>query len=265
MVQRAEIEAYWEDPKTVSLLDTNLRALEERVVLEYLDGRTRFADFGCGAGESTVHYAAKAASCLALEQSSHQRSLAAERFRQTGLTNVDLRRGSVDELSAFHKCFDVAITQRVLINLPTWQDQQRAIKNIHSTIARGGHYIMIENTYEGAENLNRLRRRLDLPNIPLHWHNNFLHHELLLNFMQPLFSVERIAAFDLYYLLTRVFMNMFASFEGYGAAAKSDEIFQRSDAAARRLFDLVGGDVNIRLPSGSSFGPIQAFVLRKVS
>jgi hypothetical protein len=60
-------------------------------------------------------------------------------------------------------------------------------------------------------------------------------------------------------------MNMFASFEGYGAAAKSDEIFKRSDAAARRLFEVAGGDVSIRLNSGSSFGPIQAFVLRKIS
>src|SRR4051794_2114737 len=169
MVQRADIDAYWEDPKTVSLLDTNLRALEESVVLEYLDGRPRLADLGCGAGESTVRYAPKAASCVALEKSNHQLSLAAERFRQAGLTNVDLRSGSVDDLSPYDQCFDIAITQRVLINLPTWQEQQRAILNIHSTIAPGGRYIMVENTYEGAENLNRLRRKLDLSNVPLHW------------------------------------------------------------------------------------------------
>ena len=265
MVQRADIDAYWEDPKTVSLLDTNLRALEESVVLEYLDGRSRLADLGCGAGESTIRYAPKAASCLALEKSNHLRSLAAERFRQAGLTNIELRSGSLDDLGLYDQCFDIAVTQRVLINLPTWQEQQQAILNIYATISPGGRYIMIENTYEGAENLNRLRRKVDLPNVPLHWHNNFLHHQVLLDLLRPLFTIERIATFDLYYLLTRVFVNMFASFEGYGAAAKSDEIFKRSDAAARRLFEVAGADVSIRLNSGSSFGPIQAFVLRKIS
>jgi|HubBroStandDraft_4_1064222.scaffolds.fasta_scaffold314701_2 SAM-dependent methyltransferase len=265
MVQRTDIEAYWEDPKTVSLLDSNLRALEESVVLGYLDGRSRLADFGCGAGESTVRYAARAATCVALEQSNHQRSLAAERFRQAGLTNVDLRGGSIGNLRLFGGCFDIGVTQRVIINLPTWSEQQQAIANIHSTIAPGGLYIMVENTYEGAENLNRVRRQLGLANIPLHWHNNFLHHDLLLDFLRSLFVVERIATFDLYYLLTRVFINMFASFEGYGAVAKADEIFKVSDAAARHLFEVTGNDVSIRLASGSSFGPIQAFVLRKIS
>src|SRR6185312_4716009 len=222
MVDRADLKAYWEDPKTISLLDANLRALEEGVVLDYLDGRTRLADFGCGAGESTVRYAARVANCVALERSSHQRLLAAERFRQAGLSNIELSDGSVEALGLFNQCFDVAVTQRVIINLPTWPEQQKAIANIHSTIAPGGLYIMIENTYEGAENLNRLRRQLGLTNIRLHWHNNFLHHDLLLNFLRPMFWLENIRTFDLYYLLTRVFMNIFASFEGYGAAAKSD-------------------------------------------
>jgi hypothetical protein len=60
-------------------------------------------------------------------------------------------------------------------------------------------------------------------------------------------------------------MNMFAKFEGFGATAQRDPIFEAADAAARRLYELMGNDVEIKIAKGSSFGPIQGFVLRKIS
>ena len=58
MTRRDEIEAYWESGNTVSLLDSNLRTLEESTVLRYLHKNMEFADLGCGGGQSTVRYAA---------------------------------------------------------------------------------------------------------------------------------------------------------------------------------------------------------------
>jgi cyclopropane fatty-acyl-phospholipid synthase-like methyltransferase len=58
VTRRDEIEAYWESTNTVSLLDSNLRMLEESTVLRYLHRNMDFADLGCGGGESTVRYAA---------------------------------------------------------------------------------------------------------------------------------------------------------------------------------------------------------------
>jgi SAM-dependent methyltransferase len=264
MVERAAIKAYWEDPRTVSLLDTNLRALEESVVLRHLDKRTRFADFGCGGCESTVRYAARVTSCLALEQSSHLRSLAAERIEAAGLTNVTLAAGSVTDLTEYSEQFDLALTQRVVINFATWEEQKKVIENIRSALRPGGLYIMLENTYEGAENLNAMRRSLGLNAVPLHWHNNFLHHDLFLENLAGKFVVAEIVSFDLYYFLTRVFMNLFAQFEGYGADAKFDSVFKQGDAAARKLYEVYGDKVHIDIDHGSSFGPVQGFVLRKV-
>jgi cyclopropane fatty-acyl-phospholipid synthase-like methyltransferase len=265
MVERAAIEAYWEDPRTVSLLDENLRALEEALVLRHLDRHTSFADFGCGGGDSTVRYAARVKNCLALEQSNHLRSLAARRIADAGVTNTRLEAGSVTDLTAFSEQFDVALTQRVVINFATWQEQKQVIDNVRSTLRPGGLYIMLENTYEGLENLNAMRRSLNLTAVPLHWHNNFLHHKIFLEYLQGKFVVEEIVTFDLYYFLTRVFMNMFAQFEGYGADAKYDAIFKQGDAAARKLYEAYGDKVHIEIDRGSSFGPIQGFVLRKVA
>lgn len=58
---------------------------------------------------------------------------------------------------------------------------------------------------------------------------------------------------------------MFASFEGFGATAKKDDIFTVADEAARRLHDIMNGRLHFDLAKGQSFGPIQCFVLRRTS
>src|SRR5262249_59731977 len=59
MTDRSRIDEYWEHPDTISLLDKNLRKLETDFVLSQINASDDLADFGCGDGESTVHYAAK--------------------------------------------------------------------------------------------------------------------------------------------------------------------------------------------------------------
>jgi ubiquinone/menaquinone biosynthesis C-methylase UbiE len=241
-----EVEAYWERPNTVSLLDSNLRRLEEDTVLRYLHRNMEFADFGCGGGESTVRYAAAVNSCLALEQSSHLRSKAKERVRAANLHNAELVSGSVQDLSAYVNRFDAVLTQRVVINFLSWEQQKAVIENVRSTLKPGGLYVMIENTFEGFENLNAIRRAVGLDSIPLHWHNYFLHYPLLMDFLKDKFVLEQVHTFDLYYLLTRVFVNMFAKFEGYGANAKFDEMFNVADGT-----DIVRSDWQSRIDSAS--------------
>jgi len=264
MSDRRKIHEYWEEPTTVSLLDKNLRKLETDFVLSQLSSIDEMADFGCGDGESTVQYAARVRNCLALEHSNYLRAKAKERFAAAGLTNVTLVDGDVLDLSAYSGKFNVVVTQRVVINFMTWDEQKRVLDNIWQTLRPGGRYVMIENTFEGFENLNSVRRAVGLPNIPLHdWHNYFLHYDRLMEYFLGKFVVEKTHTFDLYYLLTRVFTNMFAKFEGFGANALKDDIFDVADAAARRLFEVMGERVKLVVDRGSSFGPIQGFVLRR--
>ena len=264
MSDRNRIEQWWEQPTTVSLLDKNLRVLETNFVLGHLGGDEEFADFGCGGGESTVHYARKVQTCLALEQSNHLREKAVELFRKEGIKNVNLVAGDVRDLSEYKGRFNAAVTQRVLINFMSWEEQKEVLRQIHSSLRPGGLYIAIENTFEGFEELNEVRRQVGLKNVPLHdWHNYFLHIDRFRQFLDGLFVVEKIHTFNLYYLLTRVFTNMFASFEGFGSGAKKDPIFDAADSAARRLHELLGNRIHFDLSKGESFGPIQGFVLRR--
>jgi ubiquinone/menaquinone biosynthesis C-methylase UbiE len=266
MSDRSRIDQYWENPDTISLLDQNLRKLETDFALSQINATDEMADFGCGEGESTVYYAAKALRCLALEHSSHLRAKAAKRFAEAGLTNVMLVGGDALDLSAYAKQFDLAISQRLVINFMTWEEQKQVLQNIRSTLKPGGRYIMIENTFEGFEAINAVRRAVGLQNIPFHdWHNYFLHYDRFMDFVEGKFTVEKTHTFDLYYLLTRVFVNMFAKFEGFGRKAVKDEIFNAADTAARRLYELIGDRVKISVSKGDSFGPIQGFVLRRLN
>ena len=123
----------------------------------------------------------------------------------------------------------------------TWDEQQFVLNNIWKTLRPGGRYLMIENTFEGFEALNSVRRTVGLTNIPLHdWHNYFLHYDKFMSFIENKYVVEKHTTFNLYYLLTRVFLNMFAKFDGYGSGAKKDEIFAMADVAARHLHELIG-------------------------
>lgn len=265
MSNRAKIDEYWERTDTVSLIDQNLRKLETDFVLSQLSNNDEIADFGCGDGESTVHYAAKAKSCLALEHSNNLRIKAAKRFGEANLSNVKLVDGDLLDLSSYKGSFNFVVTQRVIINFMTWDEQKKVIENIWNTLRPGGRYIMVENTFEGFEALNSVRRLAGLPNIVLHdWHNYFLHYDKFIEFISEKFAIERVHTFNLYYLLTRVFVNMFAKFEGYGATAVKDEIFYIADSAARQLYELIGNQVHIKVAKGESFGPIQGFVLRRM-
>jgi len=124
---------------------------------------------------------------------------------------------------------------------------------------------MIEDTFEGFEAMNSVRRALGLPNVPLHdWHNYFLHYDKLMQYIDGKFVVEKSRTFNLYYLLTRVYVNMFAKFEGYGACAVKDDLFDVADTAARRLYELIGDRVKIVVDKGESFGPIQCWILRRM-
>jgi SAM-dependent methyltransferase len=258
-----QIRAYWQDPNTRSLIDENLRKLEESSVIRYLEPNFNIVDVGCGDGYSTFEYAPRVRTCLGLEQSDLLRSRAEERFAQAGVANTRFMAGDIMDLSSVKDRFDLAITQRVLINLPSWEEQKMAIENIRSLLRPGAIYVMVENTYEGHDALNEYRVTMGLPKIPKHWHNLYFHQAELMDFLRQRFHVVAHHTFSLYYLITRVFMNQIASFQGFGKDAVKDPIFEKADVAARSMQEVLGGRVSIG--DSPSLGPIQAFILRRVS
>ena len=258
------MQEYWENPETISIIDKNLHRIEIETALRHLSPKDHLADIGCGNGSATVEYAAYVQKVHAIERSDCLREKALENVFKASLKNVTIESGDVLKLDAIETgTFDSVVTQRMLINLTSWEDQQQALRNIHRILKPGGRYVMIENTNESFARLNDIRHHVKLGPIPQHWHNRFFNHDLLIDFFNGKFQVLRHENFNMYYFLTRVFVPMFASFTGYGKNAVKDPIFDKADAAARELHEKFSSFLN--LPNSEALGPIQVFVLRKES
>jgi SAM-dependent methyltransferase len=238
-----------------------MRELEVAFVEQYLEPGLHAADIGCGDGRATRRYAARVASIVGIERSERLRGLAEGDQEREQIANLTFSPGDILDLSEYRNAFDVVITERVLINLPSWEHQQRAIAEIAGALRPGGRYVMLENTTDGDDALNRLRERVGLKPIPQHWHNLFLDWDAFAAFVDRDFELVERRGFSLYYVLTRVYGQMFASFEGFGAAAKADPVFAHLDPAARRLEETFGGSV--AFGEDAVIGPIQGIALRK--
>ena len=258
---RAQIQEYWEQPSTVSIIDSNLHALEIAAASRYLEPTDRLADVGSGNGAATIQYARKVRSCTGFERSEHMRSQAARAAEEAGVANVTFREFDILGESIPTGEFDALISQRMLINLASWADQQQGIRNLHRMLKVGGRAILIENTNDAFKAMNDVRTNLGLAPVPQHWHNRFFDYEEFITFVGHGFQVLHFQDFGLYYLLTRVYTQLFASFEGYGASAKKDPIFEHADRAARALYEELAGRVEIK--GCRALGPIQVWVLRR--
>ena len=234
----AAVKAYWEEPSTVSIIDKNLHQIEIDTVCRHLLPTDSMADIGCGDGQATIQYAAKVARCIGVERSERLRAKAEKAAKECGASNLAVQAGDILDKSLPSGCFDVILTQRVLINLASWEEQKQGILNVHRMLKPGGRYIMIENTNDAYLALNDVRVELGMAPIPQHWHNRFFDYDELTDFLRGKFQLLRHYDFGLYYLLTRVYVPMFASFVGWGAKAVKDPIFEKSDGAARVLLEL---------------------------
>ncbi len=209
-----------------------------------------------------MRYATRVRECVGYERSAELRARAAR--AAAGIPNLTVKAGDIlaqEDWQDGEHGYDVVVTQRMLINLVSWDDQRRALETIHRLLRPGGRYVMIENTTDAAAALDDLRVGVGLAAIPQHWHNRFLDHDQLMDFMGGRFQLLRTYDFGLYYLLTRVYVPMFASFRGWGAQAEKDPIFEAADAAARTLFER--HHERVQIGGCRALGPIQGFVFRR--
>jgi ubiquinone/menaquinone biosynthesis C-methylase UbiE len=255
------LKDYWEQEKTISIIDKNLHKIEIDTVLSHLTANDRIADIGCGCGDATVRYAEKVKSVRAFERSDKLRGDAQENVAKVGAKNVTLEPGDVMTLTDVGETFDAVVSQRMLINLPSWEAQQVGLNNIVKMLKPGGRLIMVENTDDAFAAMNDMRAKMGMGPVPQHWHNLFFDYDKLKPFMAKSFDTVKEYDFGLYYFLTRVYVPMFASFVGFGANAVKDPIFEKSDTAAREIYEKLKDQV--QFPKVRALGPIQCFVYKK--
>jgi ubiquinone/menaquinone biosynthesis C-methylase UbiE len=197
----SNIKAYWDDEKVQSLEDQHLLNAEIELIKRWIPQGSKILDAGCGEGIGTLVYADGARQLDAVDFSATRLDMA--RKRLDGWNNVTFKQ--VDFLGKdpmLDHDYDVVISQRLLINLPSWEQQSNILSYFMSLLKRNGRLLLLEGSQDGVAQLNLLRELLDLSPIPVRWHNLFLDDLKLQRLMVNHRLIEK-SGFGGYWLLTR--------------------------------------------------------------
>lgn len=244
------VRDYWENPGTVSLMDRNLKKLENDSIIPFLEENFRVLDIGCGDGEGTIEYAKRVKEIIGMDYS---RTMIRKSLGRTRGYREDVHSLQADILSLpfYPGTFDAVITERCLINLESWEFQQRALENIREVLKEGGIYLMLETTLQGLRALNGMRKKVGLKPIPMPWHNQNFDLERLLPFLERGFQIIQRKSFGLYYFLSRVIHPLLVVPE----EPKYDAYINQVAYFCQKAFEISGLE---------EAGPLNFFVLRKI-
>jgi SAM-dependent methyltransferase len=251
----AKIKAFWQDralnaslgTEAVTHTDRNQRLLEIEVLLQYLPRGQRVLDIGCGNGYSTALIARVASQVVGIDYS--EAMIERARQEQGHAANVEFRVADILNLQLPPASFDVAVSQRCLINLPSWEAQQQALRNISQVLKPGGCLFLQEGSRQGREKLNQAREGLGLSRMPPVDYNLDFDEDKLWPFLRQSFDIVEVRRFGLYDLISRVVHPLLVSPAepryhakinevAYRLAAKyqgADELSREFSAFLRRL------------------------------
>jgi SAM-dependent methyltransferase len=265
MTTADKIKEYWEerarenaDSPRATTNDVYLRRLELATIIKTmtvlgLPGGSTVLDLGCGDGYTTIEVANALPGLrfLGLDFTAQmianaRRHLSAFRDLQERLAFEVGDVGNLCEVCDNAK-YDVVMTDRCLINLPSRESQAHAFAQIAQHVKPGGHYVAIENFVEGQDNMNAMRRAIGLSEIPIRWHNLYFRRAEFTAIAEPFF--EQISFEDFsssYYFATRVIYAAMCKMHGKEPDYEH-EIHQRA----------------VGLPSVGQLSPVRLALLRR--
>jgi len=203
MKQKDSIKGYWRERVEehgsschATLRETAVRFAEIRVIEKYLREGQTIVDIGCGNGFSTIQWAKSIRSeFLGIDYVQEMIDVALEELERNKPTLQGCLRfqiGNVTSLNLDKKVFDIAITERCLQNLTSFDKQIAAIKGISEIVKDKGLFLMLECSKTAVDKINNLLKKLHRPLIdPIPWHNLFFEDEKLIH------NVESMTTFKL--------------------------------------------------------------------
>jgi len=191
--------------------DTNLRELEIGFIRDHAKGPD-VLDIGCGNGYTLVSLARTLDGNLTGLDFSENMIAGAnalvERFAPDLRSRPTFSTGDVRRLPFPDGSFDTVISERLIFNLPTREDQEATIAEVHRVLRPGGLYLMVEGNEDGLRRLNAIRERVGLDPIPTADAESFsslkLKESELAGWLGNRFEVAEERFFGTYYLISRV-------------------------------------------------------------
>ena len=217
-----EIKGFWaeqarlhgESP-SASWSDHRVIELEVAAIGARLQPGQRVLDAGCANGYSSARYAALGANVVGVDYIPEMVENAESR-RQALPDDVagrlEFSVGDISALDFGDASFDAVVSTRVIINLPSWDEQLHGLEECVRVLRPGGLFLLSEATEQGWMRLNELRREWGLVDIPMPSFNLYLDQERVIEALATEVELEQIDDFaSSYYVVTRLLKPLLAS------------------------------------------------------
>lgn len=253
------IKQYWEgqgqlhgESHWASWGDNWMIDLEVDTIGKYIKDGDCVLDIGCANGYATYRQleSHKLTSITGIDFAANMVLAAQNTKKQKGLgDDVDFVEGDIRSLQFEDNTFDVAYTTRVLINLPTWEQQMKGISECIRVVKPNGIIVLSEGFWEPLMLLNAMRQLKSLQPLVEHDFNRYLKLSALEKHLKELGLVYQIEDFSsIYYLGSRFLRDLVTDTAAYPGF---------SNPINKLFFEIE------KQFSGGGFGVQQAVVIKK--
>lgn len=260
-MSKDHIKEYWEsqgnthcDSHWASWGDNWIIDLEIDTIGKNIKDGDKVLDIGCANGYSTFRQATlhKLSSITGVDYAASMVAAAEKTKCEQELGKyISFQEGDIRSLQFPDNSFDVVYTTRVLINLPTWEQQAQGITECLRVLKSNGTLILSEGFWEPLMILNAIRLAGNLPPLVEHDFNRYLKLNILEEHFKKLKLNYRIDDFSsIYYLGSRFLRELVTDPSAYqGFTNPINKIFYEIE----KQF------------SGGGLGIQQAFIITKDS
>ncbi len=188
--------------------DVHMMALEVNGIKKFIKNGDVILDAGCANGFSMEKMFTRESrnKLVAFDYVEEMVKNAQKRIRAKGYRNLssNIYRADIRKIPEDSNVFDVVYTIRVLINLPHWQEQKKAIKELIRVTRPGGLVIISEAFWGALQNLNAIRLIAGLEPLVEHDFNRYLKEKKLEEYLDQSKVSYKVNLFSsFYYLGTR--------------------------------------------------------------
>jgi SAM-dependent methyltransferase len=205
----------------VTIRDHFFRLHELQTLLTVIPSCDRLLDVGCGTGFGTVILGRRAEHATGSDYSpvmiewakrlltdhSYLREIAGQLsplWPMDGGGNVSFRVDNIVDLRIDEPRFDVITGQRILINLPTHEEQMKALENLRGVATDDATLILVEATRQGHAATDAYRLKNGVPALEKYWHNCYVDESKYDEWPSHGWHVQQRLSFDTYMLLSKV-------------------------------------------------------------
>lgn len=188
--------------------DIYLNRRENRALKDFIKKAKpqRILDLGCGNGWSTIQVRPdQLHEIFGIDFNEEAIAYARDLVATNQLEGFSFYVGDLEKLDFDENYFDMIYSKRTLSNLPSVRRQQLAISECARTLRQGGFFYLQDLFLEGHQNLNKLRKKFNLPEIKKPRHANLLEDAILREMTGEFFDLISVEDnTSSYYLVSRI-------------------------------------------------------------